>query len=119
MPRRSQGEWQLGANWAYAWWRQENPAARATLPRASGLESSMASDDGQNQDDAEIPFWKRKSLDEMTNSEWESLCDGCGKCCLNKLEEEVTDRTYYPNVGCRLPKGKAGRSRDYAPRLEQ
>ena len=44
----------------------------------------------------EVPFWRRKSLDKMTNSEWESLCDGCGRCCLNKLEEEGTDRTFTP-----------------------
>ena len=69
--------------------------------------------------DAEIPFWQRKSLEEMTNSEWESLCDGCGKCCLNKLEEEGTDRTYYTDVGCRLLDGKTCRCRDYAHRLEQ
>ena len=62
---------------------------------------------------------KRKSLEEMTNSEWESLCDGCGKCCLNKLEEEVTDRTYYTDVGCRLLDGQTCRCRDYAHRLEQ
>ena len=50
----------------------------------------------------EIPFWQSKSLEEMTNSEWESLCDGCGRCCLNKLEEVGTDRTFYTDVGCRL-----------------
>ena len=58
---------------------------------------------------AEIPFWRRKSLAEMTDSEWESLCDGCGRCCLNKLEEEGTDRTFYTNFRCR----------DYAHRLEE
>lgn len=68
---------------------------------------------------AEIPFWRRKSLAEMTDSEWESLCDGCGRCCLNKLEEEGTDRTFYTNVGCRLLDGDACRCRDYAHRQEE
>jgi len=67
----------------------------------------------------EIPFWRRKSLEEMTDSEWESLCDGCGRCCLNKLEEEGTDRTFYTDVGCRLLDDKTCRCRDYAHRLEK
>ena len=64
----------------------------------------------------DVPFWRRKSLSEMTNSEWESLCDGCGKCCLNKLEEEGTDRTYYTNVACRLLDIEGGGCSDYARR---
>jgi len=68
---------------------------------------------------AETPFWQLKSLEEMTDSEWESLCDGCGRCCLNKLEEEGTDRTFYTDVACRLLDGKACRCRDYAHRLEK
>jgi uncharacterized protein len=75
----------------------------------------MASDQGPE----DIPFWRRKSLEEMTDSEWESLCDGCARCCLNKLEEEGSDRTFYTNVGCRLLDSKACRCRDYEHRLEQ
>ena len=68
-------------------------------------------------DDA--PFWRRKSLAEMTKAEWESLCDGCGRCCLNKLEEESTGRLYFTDVGCRLFDEKTCRCRDYAHRDKQ
>jgi len=67
----------------------------------------------------EIAFWRRKSLDQMTDSEWESLCDGCGRCCLNKLQEEGSDRTFYTDVGCRLLNDKTCRCRDYTNRLEK
>jgi uncharacterized cysteine cluster protein YcgN (CxxCxxCC family) len=94
------------------------PGRAGRWHEAGSLEHSMASDDGQNQGDGEVPFWRRKSLAQMTDSEWESLCDGCGKCCLNKLEEEETDRTFYTDVGCRLLDGQTCRCRDYEHRQD-
>ncbi|MES1990258.1 MAG: YcgN family cysteine cluster protein [Pseudomonadota bacterium] len=51
---------------------------------------------------SDVPFWKRKTLEEMNRREWESLCDGCAKCCLVKLEDEDTLAIEYTNVACRL-----------------
>src|ERR1700753_1697178 len=67
----------------------------------------------------ELPFWKRKAMRDMTRAEWESLCDGCGRCCLNKLQEEGSDRTYYTDVSCKLLDGQSCRCTDYARRSEK
>ena len=51
---------------------------------------------------ADEPYWRRKTLSEMTKTEWEMLCDGCGRCCLNKLEDETTGEIFYTDIACRL-----------------
>lgn len=49
-----------------------------------------------------LNFWETKKLSEMTTDEWESICDGCGKCCLNKLEDEDTGEIFFTSVVCDL-----------------
>jgi len=61
-------------------------------------------------------FWETKTLREMNRAEWESLCDGCGKCCIHKLEDEETGALMATNVACRLLDRRSGRCTDYKHR---
>ena len=62
------------------------------------------------------PFWKTKTLREMNPQEWESLCDGCGKCCLLKLEDEDTGEIAYTKLHCKLLDGTTCQCTNYANR---
>ena len=66
----------------------------------------------------DTPFWRQKSLEQMTDEEWESLCDGCGQCCLNKLQDADTDEIYFTNVACNLLDIKTCQCRNYERRFE-
>ncbi len=64
-------------------------------------------------------YWENKSLAEMNTAEWEALCDGCGRCCTVKLEDEDSGELHYTNVACHLLDLRRCRCRDYRRRAER
>jgi uncharacterized cysteine cluster protein YcgN (CxxCxxCC family) len=64
-------------------------------------------------------FWKTKTLEEMSSAEWESLCDGCARCCLEKLEDEDTGKIYFTHVSCKLLDSGLCACKDYPNRSDK
>ncbi|BAT61250.1 hypothetical protein GJW-30_1_03807 [Variibacter gotjawalensis] len=78
---------------------------------------------------ADEPFWRTKTLHELSQAEWESLCDGCGRCCLVKIEEDLDDEPvvsgetpnpdiYFTDIGCRLLDAQSCRCKNYPGRTK-
>lgn len=70
-------------------------------------------------DNSKLPFWKTKNMAEMSPSEWESLCDNCGKCCCIRLEDEVTGNIYITDVACKLFDPASCKCTDYTNRSQK
>ena len=66
-----------------------------------------------------LPFWKTKNMAEMSPSEWESLCDNCGKCCCIRLEDEETAQIYITDVACKLFDPSTCKCTDYPNRNQK
>ena len=64
-------------------------------------------------------FWRLKSLQEMSKYEWESLCDGCARCCLLKLEDPDSSEVFFTNVSCRLLNTASCRCSEYTNRARK
>lgn len=67
---------------------------------------------------SERPYWETVQLAEMSQAQWEALCDGCGRCCLQKLEDWDTGEIAFTNVACLLLDGDTCQCRDYGNRFE-
>lgn len=63
-------------------------------------------------------FWENLPLEALSDKEWEALCDGCGRCCLKKLQDDETEQIYYTSVACRLFDANTCRCSNYEARLQ-
>ena len=72
-----------------------------------------------NKQNQELPFWEARTLSELSKKEWESLCDGCGRCCLHKLEDEDTGELRFTSVSCFELELATCRCRHYSTRQKR
>jgi uncharacterized cysteine cluster protein YcgN (CxxCxxCC family) len=85
---------------------------RMKIAAEAGTDAGIWSENGE-----EKPFWETKRLKDMSPAEWDSVCDGCGQCCLNKVEEEDTGKIFLTRLSCSLLDLGSCRCKDYANRF--
>ena len=96
-----------------SFWRGDAAPSGFLPPRLAGISAAMTDDEP-----ALASFWRTLTLEEMSREQWESLCDGCGRCCLLKLEDEDTGAILATDIGCRLFDAGSCRCRDYPNRSQ-
>ncbi len=94
------------------------------MPRHSPQKDTQGQDKqrqvlAKNHKAAVRPFWQGRALEDFSQAEWESLCDGCGRCCLVKLEDEDTGEIHFTDLGCKLLDGETCRCSDYRRRRQR
>ena len=99
--------------------RERTPRKSAPRSRANPARRAISDEAVWAPEGTEKPFWETKTLKQMTAEEWDSLCDGCGQCCLVKIEEEDTGTVYLTRLACGLLDIGSCRCKDYENRFEK
>jgi hypothetical protein len=98
--------------------RDATRLSRRSAKRAPKVEREAADESAVWAADGEAkPFWETKRLQDMSPVEWDSLCDGCGQCCLNKIEDEDTGKIFLTRLSCSLLDVGTCRCKDYEHRF--